>query len=96
MTKIDVVTEDTVRKTMLKMSPKTCDLDCMHTSFLFECTDELLSVLTNVINVSLSAGIVPKCLKQSIVKSLLEKTRSTQTYSRRSNLCQIFRLFPNC
>ena len=68
-----MVTEDTVRKTMLKMSPKTCDLDCMPTSLIFECTDELLPALTNVINVSLSAGTVLKCLKKAIVKPLLKK-----------------------
>ena len=68
LTQFDVVTEDTVRKTILKMSPKTCDLDCMPTSLLFECTDDLLPALTNVINVSLSAGTVPKCLKKAILK----------------------------
>ena len=72
LTQFDVVT-DTVHKTMLKMSPKTCDLDCIPTSLLFECTDDLLPALTNVINVSLSAGTNhygKLDLKQSINQSI--------------------------
>ena len=46
-----MVTEDTVRKMMLKMSPKTCDLDCMPTSLFFSILNLLdLSVAFDTID----------------------------------------------
>eukprot|EP00745_Piridium_sociabile_P020377 TRINITY_DN313_c0_g1_i4.p1 TRINITY_DN313_c0_g1~~TRINITY_DN313_c0_g1_i4.p1 ORF type:complete len:508 (-),score=73.27 TRINITY_DN313_c0_g1_i4:117-1640(-) len=55
------------------MSPKTCDLDPLPTSLFFECIDEILPALTNILNVSLSTGVVPTCLKNALVMPLLKK-----------------------
>ena len=69
----DEVSVDFVRKTMLSMPPKTCDLDCIPTSLFFDCLDDVLPALTSVMNSILSSGTVPISMKQAIVKPLLKK-----------------------
>ena len=68
------VTNGTVLKFMKQMSPKTCVLDPIPTSLLFECSNEIVSLLTAIVNQSLSTAIFPSCMKAATVKSLLEKT----------------------
>ena len=58
-----------VLKFMKQMSPKTCVLDPILTSLLFECSNKIVPLLTANVNQSLST-----CMKAAIVKSLLKKT----------------------
>ena len=67
------VSEATVRKFLCKSAPKTCDLDPVPTSLLFECLDTVLPTLTEVINRSLVSGVFPDVHKVAIVKPLLKK-----------------------
>ena len=39
------------------MSPKTCVLDPIPTSLLFECSDQVVPLLTTIVNQSLATGI---------------------------------------
>ena len=68
------VTNGTVLKFMKQMSPKTCVLDPIPTSLLFECSNEIVPLLTAIVNQSLSTDIFPSCMKAALVKSFLEKT----------------------
>ncbi|WP_419627697.1 hypothetical protein, partial [Thiolapillus sp.] len=58
---------------MKKMSPKTCVLDPIPTSLLFECSDQVVPLLTTIVNQSLATGIFPSCMKSAVVKPLLKK-----------------------
>ena len=57
-----------------KMSPKTCVLDSIPTSLLFECSNQVVLLLTTIVNQSLATGIFPSCMKSAVVKPLLKKT----------------------
>ena len=74
----DVVSEAFALGTMIKMSPKTCDLDAIPSTLRFDCTDNVLPALTIVINVSLSSGTIPKSPKNAILKPLLNKASLDQ------------------
>ena len=54
---------------IVKSSNKTtCELDPIPTKILMEHMDVLLPVVTDIINLSLSSGIFPDCLKHAVVK----------------------------
>ena len=55
------------------MARKTWDLDPITTSLLFDCSDEIVPVLTHVVNESLLSGTFPTVFKHAIVKPLLKK-----------------------
>ena len=67
------VSEDDVRKMIVKSSPKSCELDPMPTSLLFECIDEFVPAITHVVNESFLSGTFPSMFKTAIVKPLLKK-----------------------
>ena len=54
------------------MPKKSCDLDSIPTSVLYDCLDEIIPIMTSIMNKSLSSGIVPQCFKQTLVKHLLK------------------------
>ena len=58
------------------MSPITCVLDPIPASLLFECSDQLVPLLTAIVNQSLTTGIFPSCVKSAVVKPLLEKKKN--------------------
>ena len=75
-----LVTEDFVKKKKKKkktvvqeMPKKSCDLDPIPTSVLYDCLDEIIPIVTSIMNKSLSSGIVPQCFKHTLVKPLLKK-----------------------
>ncbi|XP_070192425.1 uncharacterized protein [Littorina saxatilis] len=67
------VTEQEVKRVITKSAPKTCALDPIPVPLLVECLDELLPVITSIINSSLLSGTFPSTFKQSIVLPLLKK-----------------------
>ena len=67
------VTEEFVLKIINSASAKSCELDPIPTTLLYENLDILLLTITNIINTSLTTGIVPRDLKIAIVKPLLKK-----------------------
>ena len=67
------VSEEKVKKIILKSPSKYCDLDPIPSSLLNSCIDELVPSITNIINTSLSSGSVPESFKTALVKPLLKK-----------------------
>ena len=49
-THLDIVSEDCVRSVIMKMSPKTFNLDPVPATVLSDCVDDALPALANVVN----------------------------------------------
>ena len=58
------------------MPKKSCDLDPIPTSVLYDCLDEIIPIVTSIMNKSLSSGIVPHCFKQCDCQTSVEKGQS--------------------
>ena len=67
------VTDEFVLKIINSASAKSCELDPIPTTLLYESLDILLPTIMNIINTSLTTGIVPCDLKTAIIKPLLKK-----------------------
>ncbi len=67
------MTEDEVKNIVLKSTNKYCELDHIPTNLLRECIDEILLLLTKIINISLQLGDMPTSLKKAIIKPMLKK-----------------------
>ena len=72
MLTFESVTDEFVLKIINIVSAKSCELDPIPTTLLYESLDILLPTITNI-NTSLTTGIVPPDLKTAIVKPLLKK-----------------------
>ena len=61
-------------RTLIKTSPsKSCPLDPIPTFPLKDCLEELLPVITTIINASLYTALVPISFKKAVVTPLLKK-----------------------
>ena len=69
----DLVTKELIRELILKSLTKSCMFDPIPTSITKLCLDDLVLLITFVVNASLSTGIVPPQFKQAIVTPLLKK-----------------------
>ena len=69
-------TASEVRKVIMNSPNKSCEIDSIPTWLLKECIDELLSLITTLINRSLSTGKFPEHFKEAIIRPLLKKTNS--------------------
>ena len=67
------VTDEFVLKIISNASAKPCELNPIPTTFLYENLDILLPTIMNIINTSLTTGIVPRDLKTAVIKPLLKK-----------------------
>ena len=67
------VTEDQVRNMIMSTKTKSSSQDPIPTSLLKECTSSLLPVITKIVNLSLSQGIMPDQLKKALLLPLLKK-----------------------
>jgi hypothetical protein len=67
------LTEQEVKNVILNSPNKYCKLDPIPTSLLRECIDEILPLLTKIINLSLQLGDMPETLKNAIITPLLKK-----------------------
>ena len=60
---------------IIKLSPvKSCELDPLPTWLLKECKDELVPLITDIVNMPLRESMVPKSLKTAHILPLLKKT----------------------
>ncbi len=66
-------TPEEIKKILTTGSAKSCELDPLPTSLLRQCTDELLHLITVIVNKSLADGVVPSDFKKALVKPLLKK-----------------------
>ena len=62
-----------VRKVIMNSPNKSCEIDSIPTWLLKECIDELLPLITTLINRSLSTGKFPEHFKEGIIRPLLKK-----------------------
>ena len=62
-----------VHNILKKTAQKTCELDPLPTSLLYDNIDLLLPALTNIINRSLLSGEIPLEFKSAVVKPLHKK-----------------------
>ena len=67
------VISEHVKQIILKMPKKSCDLDPIPSPLFLDCLDELMPVITDIINTSLISGVVPR-FKHALVKPLLNKS----------------------
>lgn len=67
------LTEDEIRKLISELQTKTSELDILPTNVLKSFLDELLPIITKLVNISLKQGIFPSKWKQAIVRPLLKK-----------------------
>ena len=67
------VSEDSVRDIIMKSSSTSCSLDPIPTWLLKKCLDELLPVITRIINMSFQGGRFPDILKSAQITPLLKK-----------------------
>ena len=52
---------------------KSCDLDPIPAPSLHDCSEEITPIVADIINKSLSSGVVPQCFKHALVRPLLKK-----------------------
>ena len=67
------VSEDDIRKIIHSSPTKSCALDPIPTWLLKKCEDELIPVLTLIVNTSLSCAEFPKELKRAFLTPLIKK-----------------------
>ena len=68
-----LVTNDCVKEVLQEMPKKSCDLDPIPNPILHDCLDEITPTVTDIVNKSLSCGVVPQCFKHALVKLQLKK-----------------------
>ena len=73
LTKFRPFDQTEVKKTILSMKSKSCELDALPTRLLKECIEDLLPTITNLVNLSLWDGVFASEWKTSIIRPLLKK-----------------------
>ena len=83
-------TSDEIRKIITKGPAKSCMLDPAPTWLLQKCSEELLPIITSMVNSSLANAIVPADLKCAHIRPVLKKpsldAQALQNYRPVSNL----------
>ena len=88
-----------VRKTILSMKTKSCELDALPTVLLKDCLDEILPTITKLVNMSLQDGVFASGWKTSIIRPLLKKPNLDlilSSYRPVSNLPFLSKLLEKC
>ena len=86
LTQFSAVRETAVSALLKKTVPKSCDLDLIPTSLLFNSSDEIVAVLSHVINKSLLSNTFPTVFKRAVVKPLV-KTFTWSKWSPKLQTC---------
>ena len=72
----ELLSKDSVKKLVLGVPMKSCSLDPVPTKVVKECLDELVPLLTVIINQSLQSGVFPDVWKEALVTPTLKKCGS--------------------
>ena len=92
----NVVTEDSVKSVITKMSSSSCLLDPQPTWLMKKCLMSNLPALTRIVNLSLQSGIFPADAHQAIVTPIIKKTsldkEDVKSYRPVSNLSYVTKL----
>ena len=67
------MSQEEVMKLIQESKSKSCELDPIPSDLLKYCINEVLPIITEIINTSLTLGIMPDVLKHAVVKPLLKK-----------------------
>ncbi len=67
------LSQDEVRKLIMKSKTTSCDLDPIPSDLLKECIDVILPILTKMVNLSLQSGVFPNEWKLALVIPLIKK-----------------------
>ena len=73
LAQFEPVAEVEVRKTIMGLTTKTCELDELPTKYLKLCLDECIGIITRIMNVSLQEGLFIKQWKTAVVRPQLKK-----------------------
>ena len=73
LTRLAPASSDEIEKLLVKSPSKSCELDPMPTYLLKQCVNNILPVITAMVNKSLNGMPVPTAFKQAIVRPLLKK-----------------------
>ena len=76
-----LLTEAEVAKLISDAPSKSCELDPLPTWLLKKCSDTLVPIITELINLSLSTGIFPDEFKNAMVTPLLKKSNLEPVFS---------------
>ena len=68
-----------MKAVLQEMPKKSCDLDPIPTPILHDCLEEITPIVADIVNKSLSCGVVPQCFKQALVKPQLKRPIWIQT-----------------
>ena len=74
------VTKQEVKEIILSSPSKSCTLDPLPTVLLKVYIDSLIEPITEIINCSLSTGVVPSCFKHALVTPLLKSLLLIPTF----------------
>ena len=72
----ELLSKDSVKKLVLGVPTKSYSLDPVPTKIVKECLDELVPLLTVIINQSLQSGVFPDLWKEALVTPKLKKCGS--------------------
>ena len=61
-----------VKKIILSMKTKSCELDALPMKLLKDCLDNILPATTNLVNISLWDGVFASGWKTSVIRPLLK------------------------
>ena len=90
------ITIEGTQNLLTKSAPKSCDLDPIPTTLLKEYENEIVPVITKIINSSLHEAVVPHNLKQALISPTIKKhdldREITLNYRPISNLAFISKL----
>jgi exonuclease III len=73
LSEFKMLSQQEVKELINEMPTKHCDLDPMPSGLVKDCSDELLPIITEIVNLSLKLGVMPSNLKHALVKPLLKK-----------------------
>jgi len=73
LTSFRVMSQDEIRKIIMKSSSKSCDLDPIPTWLLKVCLNDLLVVITDIVNTSFESSAIPEDFKLALLLPILKK-----------------------
>jgi hypothetical protein len=67
------MSQSAIEKIVSSSSGASCSIDPIPTWLLKECKQELIPVITKIVNMSMSSGIFPESMKKAMVRPLIKK-----------------------
>ena len=95
-----LMTSDQISDVIKEMGSKSCELDPIPTWLFKNCLQELLPIVTLVVNLSLQSGVFPEKMKSAIVRATLKKNNLDSdilgNYRPISNLSFLSKVLEKC